>query len=252
MNTRKFEAIIVDDEPAAISTLENALLAYPELNILAHFTNPEEAFTAICRQHPDIVFLDIDMPGMTGIELLDQLHQAGLHPITAFVTAFDKYAIEAIHRSAFDYLVKPINPTELEKVIIKFLNQPSQPVHEDRIKILLERFNPAKRIKIPTTGGFIVVDFSDILYVEADWNYADIYFDESTKHLVTTNIGKLEKILPETDFCRISRSIIVNINYLTKVNRLKRLAILKKDGKEYPFKIPLLNIRKLEARLDLQ
>jgi len=88
--------------------------------------------------------------------------------------------------------------------------------------------------------------------LEADWNYADIYFDETTKHLVTTNIGELEKTLPEKDFCRISRSIIVNINYLTMVNRLKRLAILKKDGKEYPFKIPLLNIRKLEARLDLQ
>jgi len=134
MNPRKFEAIVVDDEPAAISTLENALLAYPELNILAHFTNPEEAFNAICRQHPDIVFLDIDMPGMTGIELLDKIHQTGFHPSVVFVTAFDKYAIEAIHRSAFDYLVKPINSKELEKVIIKFLNQPSEPVHEVQIQ----------------------------------------------------------------------------------------------------------------------
>jgi two-component system LytT family response regulator len=134
MNPRKFEAIVVDDEPAAISTLENALLAYPELNILAHFTNPEEAFNAICRQHPDIVFLDIDMPGMTGIELLDKIHQTGFHSSVVFVTAFDKYAIEAIHRSAFDYLVKPINSKELEKVIIKFLNQPSEPVHEVQIQ----------------------------------------------------------------------------------------------------------------------
>jgi len=157
MNARKFEAIIVDDEPAAISTLEKALSAYPELNVYAHFTDPEEGLTAICRQHPDIVFLDIDMPGITGIELLDKIHQSGLHPITIFVTAFDNYAIEAIHHSAFDYLVKPINLKELDKVIIKFLNLPSEPVQDDQIKMLLERFNPSKRIKIPTTGGFIVI-----------------------------------------------------------------------------------------------
>jgi DNA-binding LytR/AlgR family response regulator len=250
MNKKTFNAIIVDDEPAAISTLEKALSAYPELNVLVHFTDPVEALTAICRQHPDIVFLDIDMPGMTGIELLDQLHQVGFKPISVFVTAFDNFAIEAIHRSAFDYLVKPINQKELDKVIIKILTQPKEHLQDDQIKSLLEKFNPAKRIKIPTTGGFIVINTADILYVEADWNYADIYFDETTKHMVTINLGALEKMLPEADFCRISRSIIVNVNYLTKVNRLKRTAFLKKDGKEYPFKIPLLNIRKLEAKLE--
>jgi len=91
---------------------------------------------------------------------------------------------------------------------------------------------------------------SDILYIEADWNYAEIHIDETTKHLATTNIGALEKMLPQGIFCRISRSIIVNVNYLTRVNRIKRTAYLQKDGKEYSFKIPLLNIRKLEAKLE--
>lgn len=250
MNKRKFEVIIVDDEPAAISTLEKALSAYPDINVQAHFTNPAEAITAICLQHPDILFLDIDMPGITGIELLDRIHQSGLHPIVVFVTAFDKYAIEAIHRAAFDYLVKPLDSKDLDQVIIRIMNYPQPPDNEAQFKLLFERLNPSKRIKLPTSGGFIMVHKDDILYVEADWNYTDIFYTNGEKTMVSSNLGNLEKILPASDFCRISRSIIINLNYLQGVNRLKREAILLKDGKKHVFKIPILNIRKLEARLD--
>jgi len=252
MKSRIFDTIIVDDEPAAIIMLENVLLSHSEINVIGHFTDPGEALSEIIRLKPDVVFLDIVMPKLSGFDLIEALDLARIHPVIIFVTGFDSYAIDAIHHAAFDYLLKPVGEDELERVIHRLLHNPPSEINEILFKTLLEKINPKGRIKIPTTGGFIVVDFSDILYLEADWNYADIYFDETTKHLVTTNIGELEKTLPEKDFCRISRSIIVNINYLTKVNRLKRLAILKKDGKEYPFKIPLLNIRKLEARLDLQ
>jgi DNA-binding LytR/AlgR family response regulator len=250
MKCRIFDTIIVDDEPAAIIMLEKVLLSYHEINVIAHFTNPEEALSEIIRLKPDVVFLDIVMPVLSGFDFIEALDLARFHPVIIFVTGFDSYAIDAIHHAAFDYLLKPVGEVELDRVIHRLLHNHPSDVNETLFKTLLETINPVKRIKIPTTGGFILVNTSDILYVEADWNYSDIYFDETTKHLVTINIGALEKMLPTADFYRISRSIIVNVNYLTKVNRLRRTAFLKKDGKEYPFKIPLLNIRKLESRLE--
>jgi two-component system LytT family response regulator len=130
------------------------------------------------------------------------------------------------------------------------MNYPQPQDNEAQFELLFERLNPSKRIKLPTTGGFIMVHKDDILYVEADWNYADIFYTNGEKTMVSSNLGTIEKILPASDFCRISRSIIINLNYLQGVNRLKREAILLKDGKKYVFKIPILNIRKLEAKLD--
>ena len=250
MAYRIFNTIIIDDEIAAIAELEERLSAFREIKVLAQFTNPSKVVTEILRLQPEVIFLDVQMPEMSGFEVVEALDQAGFHPSIIFVTAFDKYAIEAIHHAAFDFLLKPATEEELARVIHRLTNTTVPTDNESMIKTLLEKVNPKKRIKLSTSGGFVLLNTSHILYVEADWNYSDIYFDETTKHMVTVNIGALEKMLPESDFCRIGRSIIININYLTRVNRLKRLAILNKNGKEYSFKIPLLNIRKLEARLD--
>jgi two-component system LytT family response regulator len=86
--------------------------------------------------------------------------------------------------------------------------------------------------------------------IRADWNYSELFFGGGKSELATMNIGSLEESLPKNDFFRISRSLIINVNYLTKVNRKKRLAVLVKDGQEYSFPIPLLNIRKLERFLE--
>lgn len=242
--------MLVDDEPDATRELMKGLSAFREIEVISHFNDPVQAVKEIIKAPPEVLFLDVQMPGMTGFDVVEFLDQVGVHPVAIFVTAFDKYAIEAIHHAAFDYLQKPVEKDELARVVNRLKNTPVETDNREMFKTLLEKVNPKKRIKLSTTGGFVLVNTSDILYVEADWNYSDIHFDETSKHMVTINIGALEKMLPETDFCRISRSIIVNVNFLTKVNRLKRTAFLQKDGKEYTFKIPLLNIRKLEARLD--
>jgi DNA-binding LytR/AlgR family response regulator len=242
--------MLVDDEPGATRELIKGLSDFREIEVIAQFNDPVQAVKEIIKAPPDVLFLDVQMPGMTGFDVVEFLDHAGVHPVVIFITGFDKYAIEAIRHAAFDYLLKPVEKNELSRVVNRLIHTPVETDNREMFKTLLEKVNPKKRIKLSTSGGFVLLNTSDILYVEADWNYSDIYFDETTKHMVTVNIGALEKMLPESDFCRISRSIIVNMNYLTRVNRLKRLACLKKDGKEYSFKIPLLNIRKLEARLE--
>jgi two-component system LytT family response regulator len=92
----------------------------------------------------------------------------------------------------------------------------------------------------------------EILYIQADWNYSEVFLSDKKSELVTINIGKLEEMLPGNIFYRISRSVIINIKYLVRVNRKKRLALLEKEGKEYTFNIPLLNIRKIENFIESQ
>lgn len=242
--------MLVDDESGATKELSKGLSLFREIEVIAQFNDPVQAVKEIIKAPPDVLFLDVQMPEMTGFDVVETLDHAGVHPVVIFVTAFEKYAIDAIHHAAFDYLLKPVEKDELARVVNRLEHTPVETDNREMFKTLLEMVNPKKKIKLSTSGGFVLVPFSDILYIEADWNYADVYIDESTKHMVTTNIGSLEKMLPEADFCRISRSILINVNYLTKVNRLKRLAYLQKDGKEYTFKIPLLNIRKLETRLE--
>lgn len=250
MNTRRITTILVDDEFAAIASLEQLLAKYPEIAVINTSTNPKSSLDYIIQNQPDVVFLDVQMPEMSGFEVIEALDREGVHPVIIFVTAYDHYAIEAIHHAAFDYLLKPVDEKELARVINRLLQDATKKDNVNMFRSLLGKINPVKRIKLSTTGGFILLNTSDIIYIEADWNYSDIYLADGSKQLVTTNVGSLEKILPVQDFHKINRSIIINLNYLAKVNRLKRLAILETAGKEFKFKIPLLNIRKLENRLE--
>ena len=108
----------------------------------------------------------------------------------------------------------------------------------------------ANKLKFNTHSGFYMLSPEDIIYIQADWNYSEVFLGEKKSELITINIGKLEEMLPKHLFYRISRSIIINVTWLVRVNRRKRLAILEKGGKEFSFKIPILNIRKIENFID--
>jgi two-component system LytT family response regulator len=246
-----FRAVIIDDEISSIKNMENLLKDHPEIRVVATESNAMKAMDVIRDFNPDLIFLDIQMPGKTGFEIVDEMFTEGYEPEVIFATAFDQYAIEAIRYAAFDYLVKPLKPSELASAIGRLTNK-NNPQNNlgDQVKRLFEHNLNKGKIKFSTTGGFILINPVDILYILADWNYAEIYYDDDKHQIVTTNIGALETILPLKEFFRINRSTIINIGYLTKVSRKKRLAYLMKNDKEYTFKIPILNIRKLERFLE--
>ena len=196
------------------------------------------------------------MPGKDGFELLREILNENMQPEVIFVTAFDKFAIDAIRFSALDYLLKPVSPYDLQNALIRFLGKPNNPDIANTtasLHILLEKtVLHANKLKFNTHSGFFMVSPEDIIYVQADWNYSEVFLDDQKSELITINIGKLEEMLPKHLFYRISRSIIINISYLKRINRKKRIAILEKNGKEYTFKIPLLNIRKIENFIENQ
>ncbi len=251
-------AVIIDDEINAIRTLEKVLKEIPGIEIAGEACDPATAGEIVADIKPDILFLDIQMPGKNGFEIAREIQKAGLSPEIIFVTAFDQFAIEAIRNAAFDYILKPVNPAELNAAITRFrerkLNRAADKTGEQsisaRLDALVSRLPAQGKLKFSTGSGFIMVNPDDIVYIEADWNYSEIYYNDEKHEMITTNIGSIEKILPAQGFYRISRSVIINLSYLNRVNRKKRIAFLTKDGKEYTFKIPLLNIRKMERFLE--
>jgi len=188
------------------------------------------------------------MPGMTGFDILEILSKTTVRPVVIFITAFDNYAIQAIRASAFDYLLKPVDRLELALSVERAISLIQLQEHGSNYNLLLG-YTMKKKIRFNTTGGFIMIDPEEILFIQADWNYSEIYLSRDKKEVVVVNLGTIETLLPVGNFARISRSVIINLKYLTKVQRGKRLCILKKEDDSFQFKIPLLRIRDLEEML---
>jgi len=251
MQTDQKKVLIIDDDPDAIENLKKHLSNQSNFKVLGSITDPNLALETVRQVKPDLIFLDIQMPGKDGFDVLREILDENLQPEVIFVTAFDKFAIDAIRFSALDYLLKPVSPYDLQNALIRFLTKSKNADNSNALNELLKKtLLHANKLKFHTQSGFYMISPQDIVYIQADWNYSEIFLSDTKSELVTTNIGKLEDMLPKHLFYRISRSIIVNISYLVRINRKKRLAILVKEDKEYSFKIPLLNISKIEKFIE--
>lgn len=245
VDTKTISCIIVDNELHSINELKNSLLEHKQIEIVAAVSNPLQAISIILKFKPDLLFLDIQMPEMDGFQLLEVLSHTDVKPFVVFVTAFDKFAIQAVRASAFDYLLKPVDRNELTIAIERFKCMHKSESIEKNYTQLIEQ-TTKKKLKFNTTGGFTLIDPQDIIYIQADWNYSEIHLSKEKHEVVTLNIGTIETMLPKCRFARINRSVIVNLSYLDKVQRTKRLCVLKKEGATFEFKIPIVRIRFLE------
>ena len=240
------KVVIVDDEPHALKGLQTMLAEDKRLLVTGTISNPRDAVSFITEKKPDLLFLDIQMPEMNGFELLQALKETGVTPTIIFITAYDRYAVEAIKHAAFDYLLKPIDTKELKNSLDRFFVQAEEEEVKQKYIKLLEEVSPKRKITFTSAGGFLLMDQKEILYAQADWNYAKVYRSADDVEMVTMNLGAIESVLPGTRFLRVNRSVIINLDYLYRVKRISRQCVLKKDGVEYTFSIPLARIRQLE------
>lgn len=249
MNAEVYTTLIVEDDPAALEALKVMLGQFKEIKVACCARNATEAYSLTIKEIPELIFLDVEMPGKSGIEFLDIILREGLHPTVIFTTAYQDYAIEALRRSAFDYLLKPIDPEELAMVINRFRNKISRQQFVEDLQRLVARLKHPQALKFNSKRGFVMIDPEDIIYCEADWNYTDIYYGDDNRELVAMNLGKVSEMLPADYFVRVSRSILININYLSRVDKKQHLIFLKKNSKEYSIKASTMNLRKLEGEV---
>lgn len=218
---KPIKAILVDDEKHCLDTLSRDLTRHcPEVQIEAIFDNPQHALAWLRENTPDVVFLDVVMPQMTGFQLLEQLKPTSFHVI--FTTAHSEYAVQALRISAIDYLLKPIVKEELLAAIDRLhnTNGAGLPIpHLEALLYNLEKANHIKRIGLPTRAGYDFVPTDDIFYCEADGNYVNVFMNGREKLFVTRSLKELESLLETFSFCRIHHSFIVNLAHVSRYIR---------------------------------
>jgi two-component system, LytTR family, response regulator len=221
MNTVK--ALIIDDEVTAIKTLSLMIQHYiPAITTLKTTTDPHEGLFLLNDFHPQLLFIDIQMPVMNGFELLKQVPRADFSII--FTTAHDEYAIDAIRFSALDYLLKPIDADELQNSFKRFSTKQdngngSQPLYNNFIYNLGVKDRNDFKLALPTLSGTFFYKPADIIRLEGQGNYSKFFFADKTFLLTTYTIKNYEDILINYGFIRVHKSHLVNkahvINYMT-------------------------------------
>jgi len=222
--------IIVDDEEKSRKTLHSLLTKHcPAVKVLGTCASVDEAVTAIEKHGPDLVFLDIEMPFHNGFNLLERIKNPGFEVV--FVTAYDRYAIQAIKYNAMDYLMKPINVDELKLTIRKFDERGKRNNKHDGFEALLTMIKTrVAKISVPTFEGLKMVNSADIIKCVADDTYTTLYFTDGKKLMVSKLLKDYEDLLEPFNFFRIHNSVLVNLAHVTKYIKGDGGSVLMSDG----------------------
>ena len=206
--------IIVDDEPLAVKLLESFVTKTPDLELLASFTDSVEAINAVREQRPDLLFLDIQMPDLNGLELSKMIPETTR---IVFTTAFEQYALEGFRINALDYLLKPISYAEFLESCNRALQwfslsrpQPEQPAHDEEMKSIF----------VKSEYKLLQIDLDRIKYIEGLKDYVKIYTDDEPRPILSLmNMKTMEQMLPASRFIRVHRSFIVQKSKIREIDR---------------------------------
>lgn len=231
------KAIIIEDEKMSRETLRRLLEKYcPAVEILAEADGYRKGIEEIRKHHPDVIFLDIQMPDGSGFKLLEEMEDIDFEII--FTTAFDQFAIKAIKYSALDYLLKPIIPQELTEAILKVEKKKAENIK----KMNLEAGTDSMRLEaesnhkivLSTSEMIHVISVDDILRCESDNYYTYFHFVDGRKLLVSKTLKENEELLSQHNFIRPHKSHLVNIKYIKSYLRQDNGYILMTDGTRIP------------------
>jgi two-component system LytT family response regulator len=246
------KAVIIDDEKDSIETLKWKLENYcPDVSIVASFEKPAEGVGYLRQNPPDLLFLDIEMPMLTGFDVLEELGRDIPFDII-FITAYDNFGIQAVKFSALDYLLKPVQNKELKEAIDKHLKKSKAKIPAEQIEVLLnnvqaERKGKKGRVALASKESIEFVDPHDIVVCEANSNYTNVYLSDGRKRVISKTLKEFEDMLAPFDFFRPHNSNLIN---LARVREF-----IRGDGgylvMENKMKIPVSKTKKEELLLML-
>ena len=228
--------ILVDDEPRGLNTLKKLLQEYcPEIKVIAECTDAESAKDKIELLEPQLAFLDISLPGKTSFDLLSELDKINFEII--FVTAHNKYALDAFHYSAIDYLMKPIDEDILIDAVRRAVKRVSMNSVNNNVSTLLHNLQKAQvpqemKLCIPSLKGFQVVELKDILYCEASGSYTNFFFVDKHSICTAKTIHDYEDLLEDAGFVRIHKSFLVNLLHVKEYLRGEGGSVILSNGHE--------------------
>lgn len=233
----KLNTIIIDDERNSLEALETMVKLYcHDVHIMDTCRTADDALVSISKNSPDLLLLDIEMPGKSGFDLIDELPDKSIGII--FVTAYDQYAIDALRVSAMDYLLKPVDEMELVRAIsrvkVKLAQSQSASTMEVLLTNLKSQHHSFQKLAIPTMEGLDFLSIKDILYCEAEGNYTHIYMRDGEKHLVSKTLRDVSELLSGSLFTRVHQSYLINLEYVSKYIRGAGGQVIMADQKSIP------------------
>ncbi len=224
------KAVIIEDEEESLHLLGNLIETTGLAKVTGSTTDPGEALGLIVSLEPDIVFLDIKMPVKNGFEILDDLKKIKTNsPFVVFTTAYDEYALKAFDYAAFDYLLKPVEPSRLTETLVRCIETRKAGIRQQADLLL----GTARKILVRNISGISVIDPEDIVYVEAEGNYSVFHLSNNRIETATILLGKVEEQISPDMFFRISRSFIINLDYLKKISTKQLQCTLSANGTDY-------------------
>ena len=225
------KTIIIDDQEFCTEVIKDMLDKNEDVEIVSVCHSGKEGLKAIKKHDPDLVILDVEMPEMSGFELLQSIKDPSFSVI--FTTSFDKYSIQAIRYSALDYLLKPVVEHELNSAIERIRN--------GRVKVMSKKFNelfknlnelrrPLNQVALPSSDGLIFITVSDIIHCESDSNYTTLFMKTKERMVITKTLKEVETLLSGSDFFRIHHSHLINVSHIKRYVRGNAGYVIMSDG----------------------
>ncbi|MGD1848832.1 MAG: LytR/AlgR family response regulator transcription factor [Salibacteraceae bacterium] len=215
---------LIDNEPDATRVLQSLLLAdHPDFSVVATFTDPVKALAAIPSLDLQVVFLDIEMPGLDGLQVLEILAPHNLQVV--LVTAHQHYALKAISHDATDYLLKPLDPDQLQRVINKLRH---------RLEKVEAAEEAPQKLVISTGKGLRRLDPNEVLYIKAEGNYSTLYLEQAERLTVTRLLKEFQNELPAPDFVRVHNSYLVNTARIREYRKAEGGHLIMENEAEIP------------------
>ena len=229
-------ALILDDELFCAEALYHMLHKHcPQVSPVLMFTDPQEALKAVVKESPDILFLDVEMPFMSGFDFLNALGSTSASVI--FTTAYDTYAVQAFKVNAVDYLLKPIDRTDLINAVNKVEAKP-QPLNEHLltglIRTALEQQHVPKKITIHTVDGIHLLLLEEIVFCKSEGSYSYIYIKDQLPLMVSKNLTEMEELIKSSRFFRIHKTHLINQDHILKVNKAEGGEVLMSNQEKVP------------------
>lgn len=245
-----FTALIIDDEPPARAVVRSFLGQHPFIKVTGECSNGFEALKAIQEQKPDLIFLDVQMPKVSGLELLEVIDEP---PVVVFSTAYDQYALKAFEMSAVDYLLKPYSQVRFNQAMEKVMTQLQKGEKTDTKKLVQkhseENQSNLERVVVKTGTKMHVIPAGKIRFIEASEDYVMIY-TEGSRHLKAQTMRFYETHLNNEQFVRIHRSYIVNINFVERMEPYDKDTYVAIMNEGQRLKISRTGYRKLKETLN--
>lgn len=233
----KLKAILVDDEEQARYALGKFLSDYcADVEILSEESNVADAIKAINKLKPDVVFLDIEMPGLSGLQILDFFNEEDIHFQIVFVTAYSEYALNAFKMAATDYLLKPLDIDQLIAAVDKAKKRKEQKELSESVSVLKSNLaGTDKKIALHISGGILYVKTADIIMAEADGSYCKFYFTNREPELVSKKLKEYENLLmDQAGFFKPHRSYIINTHNIKQFVRADGGYLIMENNMQIP------------------